>query len=167
MKISLAWLNDFVDLKNFNSEQICKILTSCGLETGGVEIFNPVNNCGEFLIGEIVDCWQHPNADKLKCTLVDIGQEEKLNIVCGAPNARKGIKVVVAPVNANLVSFSGEKFKIKKSKIRGEVSEGMLCAEDEIGLSEDHEKIIELNTDLPNGSSLKKFTMIKKLLKLT
>ena len=156
MKISLNWLNDFVDLKNLNSEQICKILTSCGLETGGVEIFNPVNNCGEFLIGEIVDCWPHPNADKLKCTLVDIGQEEKLNIVCGAPNARKGIKVVVAPVNANLVSFSGEKFKIKKSKIRGEVSEGMLCAEDEIGLSEDHEKIIELNTDLPNGSSLKK-----------
>ena len=155
MKISLPWLNDFVDLNNLSSEQICKTLTSCGLETSGIETFNPVNNCDELIIGEIVDCWPHPNADKLKCTLVDVGAEEKLNIVCGAPNARKGIRVVVAPVNATLITFSGEKFKIKKSKIRGEVSEGMLCAEDEIGLSDNHEKIIELDTDLPNGSSLK------------
>lgn len=155
MKISLSWLNDFIDLSHLNSEQICKTLTTCGLETSGVEIFNPVNNCDELLVGEIVDCWQHPNADKLKCTLVDVGREEKLNIVCGAHNARKGIRVVVAPENATLITFSGEKFKIKKSKIRGEVSEGMLCAEDEIGLSDNHEKIIELDTDLPNGSSLK------------
>ncbi len=155
MKISLSWLNDFIDLNQLSSEQICKTLTSCGLETGKLETFNPVNNCDELVIGEIVDCWAHPNADKLKCTLVDIGGEEKLNIVCGAPNARKGIRVVVAPVNATLITFSGEKFKIKKSKIRGEVSEGMLCAEDEIGLSNNHEKIIELDTDLPNGSSLK------------
>ena len=155
MKISLPWLNDFVDLNNLSSEQICKTLTSCGLETSGIKIFNPVNNCDELVIGEIVDCWPHPNADKLKCTLVDVGAEEKLNIVCGAPNARKGIRVVIAPVNATLITFSGEKFKIKKSKIRGEVSEGMLCAEDEIGLSDNHEKIIELDTDLPNGSSLK------------
>lgn len=155
MKISLEWLNDFIDLKNINAEQICQILTSCGLETNKGENFNPVNNCGDLIIGEIVDCWQHPNADKLQCTLVDVGKEEKLNIVCGAPNARKGLKVIVAPVNATLISFSGERFKIKKSKIRGELSEGMLCAEDEIGLSDSHEKIIELNTSLPNGTSLK------------
>ncbi|MDR2402019.1 MAG: phenylalanine--tRNA ligase subunit beta [Cytophagales bacterium] len=156
MKISLAWLSDFVDLKDIDCEQICKILTACGLEAEGVEIFNPVNNCGEFLIGEIVEAWQHHNADKLKCTRVDIGQEEFFNIVCGAPNVRKGIKVVVAPVNATLITFTGEKIKIKKSKIRGEISEGMLCAEDEVGLSNVHETIIELDTDLPNGSSLKK-----------
>jgi len=155
MKISLSWLKDFVDINSLSAEQICKTLTLSGLETGGISTFNPVNNCNELIIGEIVDCWQHPNADKLRCTLVDIGAEEKLNIVCGAPNARKGIRVVVAPVNTTLITFSGEKFKIKKSKIRGEVSEGMLCAEDEIGLSNNHEQIIELDTNLPNGSSLK------------
>ena len=106
------------------------------------------------MVGEVRTCEQHPNADKLKVTTVDIGGEELAPIVCGAPNVAAGQKVIVAPVNTTIYPVSGEPFKIKKAKIRGEVSAGMICAEDEIGLGTDHDGIVVLNTDLPNGTAI-------------
>ena len=105
----------------------------------------------------VKSCIQHPNADKLKCTTVDIGGENLLNIVCGAPNVAEGQKVIVAMVGTTLYPSEGDSFDIKKSKIRGEVSEGMLCAEDEIGLGKGHDGILVLDTELPIGTPVAKY----------
>jgi phenylalanyl-tRNA synthetase beta chain len=104
------------------------------------------------VIGEVLTCVKHPDADKLSLTTVDIGQEEPSQIVCGASNVAAGQKVVVATVGATLYPSTGEPFEIKKAKIRGQASEGMICAEDEIGIGTSHAGIIVLDTDLPNGS---------------
>ncbi|MEQ9009010.1 MAG: phenylalanine--tRNA ligase subunit beta, partial [Ekhidna sp.] len=104
------------------------------------------------VVGEVMSCESHPNADKLKVTKVDIGASELSDIVCGAPNVATGQKVLVATVNATIHPTNGEPFKIKKAKIRGEVSEGMICAEDELGLGTSHDGIIILDTDKPNGT---------------
>jgi phenylalanyl-tRNA synthetase beta chain len=109
------------------------------------------------VIGFVKDCQQHPNADRLKVTRVDIGTGEDIQIVCGANNVAAGQKVVVAPVNTTVYPTTGEPFKINKSKIRGEVSEGMICAEDEIGLGHDHDGIMELNVDAKIGSLAKDY----------
>ena len=152
MKISLNWLKDYIDLPE-KVEQVSDILTATGLEVEKVLEFTTQKGSLEGLvIGEVLECEKHPNADKLKLTRVDIGNGEINQIVCGAPNVAKGQKVIVAPVNSVLHPSGGEPFKLKRAKIRGEESNGMICAEDEIGIGEDHSGVIVLPTDLPNGT---------------
>jgi phenylalanyl-tRNA synthetase beta chain len=143
MKISYNWLKQYIDL-DVSPDDLSTILTDIGLEVEGLEKFQSVKGGLEgIVIGEVKTCVKHPNADKLSVTTVDVGGEELLPIVCGAPNVAAGQKVVVATVGTTL--YSGEEsFKIKKAKIRGEVSQGMICAEDELGLGTSHEGIMVL-----------------------
>jgi len=154
MKISHNWLKQyFTSDLTLSTQQIDDILTQTGLEVEGVEKLETIPGGLEgVVIGKVVDCEPHPNADKLKITKVNIGEEELSQIVCGAPNVDKGQTVVVATVGCTLHPVSGEAFKIKKSKIRGEVSLGMICAEDELGLGESHDGIIVLDKDIEPGT---------------
>jgi phenylalanyl-tRNA synthetase beta chain len=153
MKISLNWLKDFIELDE-SPEIIGDVLTQTGLEVEGLEKVEKIpGGLDGLVVGEVLTCDQHPDADKLKVTTVDFGQGTT-QIVCGAPNVAQGQKVVVAPINTVLHPSSGEPFKIKKAKIRGQVSEGMICAEDEIGLGNDHDGIIVLDTLKPNGTPI-------------
>ncbi len=150
MKISYNWLKEYINLTT-NPEQTAEILTDIGLEVEGIERFETVKGGLEgVVIGEIKSVVPHPNADRLQLTKVNVGHSELLDIVCGAPNVAEGQKVVVALVGCTL--YPDEKgFKIKKSKIRGEVSEGMLCAEDELGLGESHDGIMVLDPSAKVG----------------
>ena len=151
MKISYKWLQQFINT-NKTPEELSLILTNIGLEVESLEEVQSVPGGLEGLvIGYVKECAQHPNADRLKVTKVDVGLGEDLQIVCGANNVAAGQKVVVATVNTTIYPTTGEPFKISKSKIRGEVSEGMICAEDEIGLGHDHAGIIELDADAKIG----------------
>lgn len=153
MTISYNWLKDYIDIPE-SAEDIGKVLTSTGLEVEHVEHFSSVKGgLTGLVIGEVLTCVKHPNADKLSVTTVDVGVEKPLPIVCGASNVAAGQKVVVAVPGATLYPAKGEPFTIKSTKIRGEQSEGMICAEDEIGLGESHAGIMVLNTKLPNGTS--------------
>lgn len=150
MKFSELWLREWVN-PAISSEELSEQITMAGLEVDGVE---PV--AGEFngvFVGEVVECGQHPNADKLRVTKVNVGGERLLDIVCGAPNCRKGLKVAVATIGAVL---PGD-FKIKAAKLRGEPSEGMLCSFSELGISEDHDGIIELPADAPIGTDIREY----------
>lgn len=152
MKISLNWLKQYIDLPE-SPKEIGDLLTHSGLEVEGLEEVESIKGgLKGLVIGEVITCAKHPNADKLSVTTVDIGNEELSPIVCGAPNVAAGQKVIVATVNATLYPSGGEPFKIKKAKIRGEVSQGMICAEDEIGLGSGHEGILVLDTTLANGT---------------
>lgn len=151
MKISLNWIKEYIHFSQ-SPEEIAAILTASGLEVENLEKAEKIPGGLEgIVIGEVLSCERHPNADKLSLTTVDTGAGV-VPIVCGAPNVAAGQKVVVATVGATLYPAGGEPFKIKKAKIRGEISEGMICAEDEIGLGSSHEGIIVLNTSLPNGT---------------
>lgn len=152
MKISLNWLKEYITITE-SPEKTCERLTDTGLEVEGLEKIESIPGGLEGLvIGEVLTCKAHPNADKLSLTTVDTGSGEPVQIVCGAPNVAAGQKVIVAPVGATLYPSGGEPFRIKKAKIRGEVSEGMICAEDEIGIGTSHDGIMVLSTDLPNGT---------------
>jgi phenylalanyl-tRNA synthetase beta chain len=152
MTISYNWLKDYIDIPE-SAEEIGKVLTSTGLEVEHVDHFSSVKGgLAGLVIGEVLTCAKHPNADKLSVTTVDVGGEKVLPIVCGASNVAAGQKVVVAVPGTTLYPTKGEPFTIKSTKIRGEQSEGMICAEDEIGLGESHAGIIVLNTPLPNGT---------------
>lgn len=152
MTISYRWLQQYIDIPE-TPEQLAEVLTSTGLE---VERISPQESVKGGLrglvVGEVITCKKHPNADRLSLTTVDVGQERHLAIVCGAPNVAVGQKVIVALPGTTLYPFSGEPFVIKSSKIRGEASEGMICAEDEIGLGPGHDGILVLKTSLANGS---------------
>ncbi len=151
MKISINRLKTYIPLTE-SPDEIAALLTRSGLEVEGVEEFVSVPGGLEgVVIGEVLSCEKHPDADKLSLTTVDIGTRI-VPIVCGAPNVAKGQKVVVATVGAKLYPSEGEPFEIKKAKIRGQVSEGMICAEDEIGIGSSHAGIMVLDTDLPNGT---------------
>ncbi|MEG1225788.1 MAG: phenylalanine--tRNA ligase subunit beta [Hafnia sp.] len=153
MKFSELWLREWVN-PAISSEALSEQITMAGLEVDGVE---PV--AGEFngvFVGEVVECGQHPNADKLRVTKVNVGGERLLDIVCGAPNCRKGLKVAVATIGAVL---PGD-FKIKAAKLRGEPSEGMLCSFSELGISEDHDGIIELPADAPIGTDIREYLQL-------
>jgi len=143
MKISLNWLKEYIDIDK-SVENIAEILTDIGLEVEGIEYKQAIKGgLDGLIIGQVKSAKQHHNADRLKVCSVDVGHDEPLQIVCGAPNVAEGQKVVVALVGASL--YPDEKgFKIKKSKIRGEISEGMICAEDEIGLGKNHDGIMVL-----------------------
>jgi len=145
MKISNNWLKDHITT-DLASEKIGAFLTDIGLEVEGIEKYESVKGSLEgIVVGKVLTCEQHPNADKLKKTTVDVGAEKVLEIVCGAPNVAAGQTVPVALVGTTLYDKSGNSFQISKAKIRGEVSEGMICAEDELGLSEDHSGIMILD----------------------
>ena len=161
MKISINRLKDFIVLDQ-SSEEIASLLTGSGLEVEGIELFESIKGGLEgVVIGEVLTCESHPNADKLSITTVDIGSEI-VPIVCGAPNVAAGQKVVVATEGCTLYPGTGEPFQIKKAKIRGEVSQGMICAEDEIGLGESHAGIMVLDTDLPNGTPASEYFKVEK-----
>lgn len=144
MKVSLNWLKQYVEVKE-SKEEVSDILTNIGLEVEGMEIYETIKgSLAGLVIGQMLTCQKHPGADKLSVTTVDVGAEAPLQIVCGAPNAPQAVgkKVVVATIGATLYTPEGESFKIKKGKIRGEESFGMICAEDEIGLGSSHDGIM-------------------------
>ncbi|MCG8318888.1 MAG: phenylalanine--tRNA ligase subunit beta [Cytophagales bacterium] len=152
MKISLKWLKEYIEVKD-KPEVLSETLTQTGLEVEGIEKYESVEGGLEgMVIGNVLTCEKHPNADKLKITTVDVGEQETLPIVCGAPNIAAGQQVVVAKVGSTLYPKGSEPFKIKKTKIRGELSMGMICAEDEIGLGDSHDGIMVLETDLKPGT---------------
>lgn len=149
MKISHNWLLNYLDT-NLSPEKISELLTSTGLEVESVTTTGiSKDDLKDVVIGEVLEVEKHPDADRLKITKVNVGADEPLQIVCGASNVAIGQTVVVAQVGANLKTVSGENIKIKKSKIRGIESAGMICAEDEIGLSENHDGIMVLTHGKP------------------
>jgi phenylalanyl-tRNA synthetase beta chain len=156
MKISYSWLKEYIRLEQ-TPEEIAKILTQIGLEVGSLERIETVKGGMEGLvIGEVITCHRHPNSDHLSVTTVDIGAGELLSIVCGAPNVAAGQKVVVAPVGTTLF-IGNQEINLKKVKIRGELSEGMICAEDEIGIGTDHEGIIVLDSSAKTGTPAREY----------
>jgi phenylalanyl-tRNA synthetase beta chain len=157
MKISYNWLKEFINTDK-TPQEISTILTGTGLEVESVEKVQAIPGGLEGLvIGYVKETAQHPNADRLKVTKVDVGGAEDLQIVCGAANVAAGQKVVVATVGTTVHPVTGEPFLIKESKIRGEVSQGMICAEDEIGLGTDHAGIMVLADDAKVGSLAKDY----------
>jgi phenylalanyl-tRNA synthetase beta chain len=152
MKISYNWLKDYVET-DLSAEEVSRILTDTGLEVEGLHKVEAVKGGLQgVVIGEVISCEKHPDADRLKVTTVNAGGEP-LQIVCGAPNVAAGQKVVVATVGCTLYPNPEEPFKIKKSKIRGVESHGMLCAEDELGLGESHDGIMVLGADAKVGEN--------------
>ncbi len=151
MNISYNWLIDYIDL-DISPNEVASILTNIGLETANIVEFETLKGgLKGFLVGEVVTCRKHPNSDHLSLTTVNIGEEENLPIVCGAPNVAAGQKVIVAKIGTILYK-GDEQFTIQKSKIRGEISMGMICAEDEIGIGTDHSGIMVLPEDAVPGT---------------
>ncbi len=160
MNISYNWLKQYINI-DLPAEETGKILTSIGLEVGGVEDVQSIRGGLEGLVvGEVLTCVDHPNSDHLHLTTVNIGTDEPLNIVCGAPNVAVGQKVIVATIGTKLYN-GDEEFIIKRSKIRGEESCGMICAEDEIGIGDSHAGIIVLPDDVPVGTLAKNYYKVE------
>ena len=160
MNISYNWLKEYLDF-DLQPEEVAEALTSIGLETGSVEEVQTIKGGLEGLvIGEVLTCEAHPNSDHLHVTTVNVGSGEPLQIVCGAPNVAAGQKVVVA-VNGTKLYDGDKEFTIKRSKLRGVESNGMICAEDEIGVGTDHSGIIVLPADAVVGTPAKEYYNIK------
>ncbi len=160
MKISYNWLKQYLQI-DLPSEQVSDILTNIGLEVEGMETFQSVKGGLEgVVIGKVLTCTKHPDADKLTVTTVDLGKEEPVQIVCGANNVEVGQKVPVAIVGTTLYP-NEEGFTIKKAKIRGELSMGMICAEDELGLGSSHEGIMVLDPEAVPGTSAAEYFQIE------
>jgi phenylalanyl-tRNA synthetase beta chain len=161
MKISYNWIKDYLNI-DLEPAKIAEILTGIGLEIEGMEEWVSVKGgLDGVIIGEVLTCKKHPDADKLSVTTVDIGLSQPLQIVCGAPNVAAGQKVPVATVGT--IVFKGEEsLEIKKSKIRGELSEGMICAEDELGLGNSHDGIMVLNKEAKPGTPASSYFKIVK-----
>jgi phenylalanyl-tRNA synthetase beta chain len=161
MKISYNWLKEYINTDK-SPQEIAEILTNTGLEVEGLEEIEIIKGgLKGLVIGKVLEKEKHPNADKLSLTKVDIGNGTILPIVCGAPNVESGQTVVVATVGTTLYPTNGEPFKINKSKIRGEISEGMICAEDEIGLGNSHEGIIVIKDNVKPGTLAKDYYKIE------
>ena len=155
MKISYNWVKQFIKT-DWDAEKTGELLTDLGLEVEGIDTFESVKGGLEgIVVGHVLTCEPHNNADRLRITTVDIGEAEPVQIVCGAPNVAAGQKVPVATVGTTLYDDKQEPWKIKKGKIRGEVSNGMICAEDELGLGKSHDGIMVLAEDLKPGTPLK------------
>ena len=151
MKISYNWIKDYLNI-DLEPSKVAEILTAIGLEIEGMDEWVSVKGGLEgVVIGEVLTCKKHPDADKLSLTTVDIGDPQPLHIVCGAPNVAAGQKVPVATVGS-IIHKGNESLEIKKTKIRGELSEGMICAEDELGLGNSHEGIMVLSKDAKPGT---------------
>ena len=154
MKISYNWLKQFINI-DLTPKKTSELLTNLGLEVEGIEAYASIKGgLKGIVVGEVKTCEKHPNADRLKLTTVDVGDDQILKIVCGAPNVAVGQKVAVATIGTTLYTAEGEAWKIKKGKIRGEESYGMLCAEDELGLGSNHDGIMVLDKNLTTGSPL-------------
>ncbi|MFT6825605.1 MAG: phenylalanyl-tRNA synthetase beta chain [Patiriisocius sp.] len=152
MKISYNWLKQFINTE-WSAEQTGALLTDLGLEIEGITTFSSVLGGLEgIVVGHVISCEQHGNADRLKVTKVDVGTDEPLQIVCGAPNVAAGQKVPVATIGTTLYDTDGNPWEIKKGKIRGEVSQGMICAEDELGLGNAHDGIMILDQNIAAGT---------------
>lgn len=157
MKISYNWLKRYLDT-DVSVLEIEEILTSIGLEVEAMDQVEEIpGGLQGVVVGQVVECGKHPGADKLSVTKVNIGSEELLNIVCGAPNVAEGQKVLVATVGTTLTFSNGDTLKLKRSKIRGEESMGMICAEDELGIGESHEGIMVLPQETKIGLSAKEY----------
>ena len=162
MIISYKWLNDYVK-SNLTPTEIDDTLTFSGLEIEGVEKVETIKGGLEHVvIGKVVTCEDHPDSDHLHVTTVDVGGERLLDIVCGAANVAEGQKVVVATIGTQIWTSETEYFEIKKSKIRGKVSEGMICAEDELGLGNSHDGIMVLPEDAPIGMPAKEYFNVEE-----
>ncbi|UUC44859.1 phenylalanine--tRNA ligase subunit beta [Flavobacterium cerinum] len=156
MRISYNWLKQFIKL-DWNSEDTSALLTDLGLEVEGVDKYESLKGGLEgVVVGHVLTCIPHPNADRLRVTTVDLGEGTPVQIVCGAPNVAAGQKVAVATIGTKLYDKEGVAFEIKKGKIRGEESHGMICAEDELGLGEGHDGIMILSEDLKPGTPASK-----------
>ena len=148
MKISNNWLSKFIKT-DISLELKSEILTDLGLEVEGLSYFEQVKGSLEgIVVGEVLKCFKHPNADRLKITLVNVGESDPIQIICGAKNVKKGLKVPVALINTKLYNSEGDEFLIKKNKIRGEISNGMICSEKELNIGESDQGILELNNNL-------------------
>jgi phenylalanyl-tRNA synthetase beta chain len=151
MRVSFNWLKQYLDIP-VSANKTAELLTDIGLEVEGMEMVESVpGGLSGVLVGEVLSCTKHPNADKLTLTTVHIGSEAPLSIVCGAPNVAEGQKVLVATVGTTLYPLKGEPFTLKQTNIRGALSQGMICAEDELGLGPDHSGIMILPADIPAG----------------
>lgn len=156
MKISFNWISDIID-KKLDFEECVEILTDIGLEVEKTHVYsNFPTDLSQLLIGNVKECVKHPNADRLKLTTIDIGEKDFLKIVCGAPNVNINQTVIVAPIGASITSNNGNSFTIKNAKIRGVESNGMLCAEDEIGVGNNHDGIIVLEKKIKPGTRVSK-----------
>ena len=154
MKISINWLKEYVET-NSQPEEISEILTNLGLEVEKLSLFESVKGgLNGVVAGKVLECGKHPDADRLKVTSIDLGDNEISEIVCGAPNIEKGQIVPVAKVGCKIYTSEGTEIKIKKSKIRGVVSNGMVCAEDEIGLGQSHDGIMILDNNIKPGTPI-------------
>ncbi len=152
MKISYNWLKQFIN-PDWDAEKTGELLTDLGLEVEGIEAYQSVKGGLEgVVVGQVLTCEKHPNADKLKITKVDLGTGTPVQIVCGAPNVAAGQKVPVATIGTKLYDDDGKEWVIKKGKIRGEESHGMICAEDELGLGKNHDGIMVLDTNITVGT---------------
>lgn len=157
MNISYSWLKQYIDF-DLSPEELAEVLTSVGLETGGIEKVESVRGgLRGIVIGKVLTCVEHPNSDHLHITTVDLGLGEPVQIVCGAPNVAAGQTVVVATVGTTLYGEGDETFQIKKSKIRGVESFGMICAEDEIGVGTSHDGIIVIDREVKPGTPAAEF----------
>ena len=154
MKISYNWLKEFINI-DWDADKTSELLTNLGLEVEGMHVYESVKGgLKGVVVGQVIECIKHPNADRLKLTTVDVGQQKPLKIVCGAPNVKMGQKVAVATIGTTLFSAEGEAWKIKKGKIRGEESHGMLCSEDELGIGSSKDGIIVFDEKLIVGTAL-------------
>ena len=162
MTISLNWLREYIDLP-LSPDEISNLLTDIGLEVDSLKTHRSVK--GDLLgivVGEVVTCVRHPEADRLSMTTINIGEPELLNIVCGAPNVAAGQRVAIATVGAKVYDKEGNPFTIKRGKIRGAESNGMICAEDELGLGTNHDGIMILAADTPIGALLRDVVTIEE-----
>ena len=153
MKFSEMWLREWVN-PSISTDELSEQLSMAGLEVDGIEAV--ASEFSGVVVGEVVECGQHPDADKLQVTKINVGDDELLDIVCGAPNCRQGLKVAVAKVGAVLPA----NFKIKKAKLRGQPSFGMLCSFSELGISDDHDGILELPADAPIGQDVREYLQL-------
>lgn len=162
MKISYNWLKQYVDI-DISAEKVAELLTFGGLEVEDVEVVETIKGgLKNYVVGHVLTCEMHPNSDHLHITTVDVGLEQPLNIVCGAPNVAAGQKVIVAKVGAKVYVSDDECFEIKRSKLRGEVSEGMICSEKELCLSDSNDGIMVLDSDAVVGTPAKEYFNIQE-----
>ena len=162
MRIVLSWLQDFINLEEYDITEITQKLTDIGFEVEGVSKIESIRGSLDGLIvGEIISFYKHPNADRLSCVAVNIGADKAVDIVCGAPNVRVGMKCIVALPGTCIHTTQGEDIIIRETKIRGVVSSGMLCAGDEVGINNEHEGIFDLSKEAKIGDKVSSYFNIK------